>query len=179
MKTRAEIYSQEAAELLRLISIYPGLVEVQLCRFFSGKESKIINLLSHLKRQGRVTQKDFTGGYFSYGTDSRSTDSGLIRSVWILLDFIEQVEYHSSSEFPAKIIFFARSELYEIIYAAAGQESLVNHLKSKNQENDRRIILVDSPEQIRLLHIPGAAGYCTVNGDGHINYYKKQEERGM
>lgn len=179
MKTRAEIYSQEAAELLRLISIYPGLVEVQLCCFFPGKESKITNLLSHLKRQGRVTQEDFTGGYFSYGTDSRSTDSGLIRSVWILLDFIEQVEYHSSSEFPAKIIFFARSELYEIIYAAAGQESLVNHLKSKNQENDRRIILVDSPEQIRLLHIPGAAGYCTVNGDGYINYYKKQEERGM
>lgn len=174
MKTRAEIYSQEAAELLRLISIYPGLSEMQLRRFFPGKDSKIRNLLSHLKRQGRVIQENFMGGYFSYGADTRSADSGLIRSVWILLDFIEQAEYHSASDFPAKIIFFARSELYEIIYAAAGQETLVNHIKSKNQENDRRIILVDSPEQIRLLHVPGTAGYCTVTGDGHISYYKKQ-----
>lgn len=174
MKTRAEIYSQEAAELLRIISMYPGLTETQLCRFFPGKDDKIINLLSHLKRQGRVVQETSAGGFFSFGADPRSTDSGLIRSVWILLDFIEQVEYHSFSEFPVKIVFFARSELYEVVYVPVGQEALINHLLSQNQSDDRRIVLVDDAAQIHLLQIPGVSGYCTVTKTGQIKYYKKQ-----
>ncbi len=34
MKTRSDLYSQEAAELLRLITMYPGILELQLIRFF-------------------------------------------------------------------------------------------------------------------------------------------------
>nr|WP_298061431.1 DUF5697 family protein [uncultured Blautia sp.] len=52
MKTRSDLYSREAAEILRLITMYPGILEVQLIRFFPGKETKIKNLLSHLKKQG-------------------------------------------------------------------------------------------------------------------------------
>ena len=105
IKTRAELYGHEATELLRLISVYPGLSEQQLFRFYPGKEDKVRNLLTHLKRQTRVLQAD-TGRYFLFGTIDFTVDNGLIRAVWILLDFIDRVEYHSSSEFPVKITFF-------------------------------------------------------------------------
>lgn len=41
MKTRADIYGQEATELLRLISLYPGLVQCQLAGFFPARKAPL------------------------------------------------------------------------------------------------------------------------------------------
>lgn len=76
VKTRAELYGHEATELLRIISMYPGLSEKQLCRFYPGREDVTRNLLSHLCRQGRTRQAD-TGGYFPYGNGKAETDPGM------------------------------------------------------------------------------------------------------
>lgn len=54
MKTRAEIYGNEAADLLRTVTMYPGLSEQQLLCFHPGKEETAKALLSHLERQGRI-----------------------------------------------------------------------------------------------------------------------------
>ena len=173
MKTRADLYGREAAELLRIISMYPGLSEKQLCRFYPDKEDVTKNLLSHLSRQGRTRQAD-TGGYFPYGNSRAETDSGMVRAAWVLLDFIDRAEYHSSSDFPVKIAFFSGGELYEIIHAAAGQEALVAHaLRQSRNSGSRRIVLVDNPEQIPLLEFPGITGFCTADAAGNVSYYKK------
>lgn len=173
MKTRADIYRQEAAELLRLISLYPGLVQRQLSGFFPDKDSAIIaGLLSHLKRQGRVEQSS-SGGWFPYGSPLQA-DCGLIQSVWVLLDMISRVDYHSPGDFPTKIIFFSNGELYEIIYAASGQEPLVNHaLKQDTRQEGRRIVLVEDAVQIPRLDFPNIAGFCTVSSSGQILYYQR------
>ena len=39
MKTRAEIYGNEATDLLRIVTMYPGLCEHQLLCFHPGKEA--------------------------------------------------------------------------------------------------------------------------------------------
>ena len=56
MKTRAEIYGNEAADLLRTVTMYPGLSEQQLLCFHPGKEDTAKALLSHLERQGRISR---------------------------------------------------------------------------------------------------------------------------
>ena len=66
MKTRAEIYGNEAADLLRTVTMYPGLSEQQLLCFHPGKEETAKALLSHLERQGRIFQAE-SGGYFPAG----------------------------------------------------------------------------------------------------------------
>ena len=58
MKTRAEIYGNEAAALLRIVTMYPGLNMQQLLCFHPGKEEIIKTLLSHLQKQGRIFQTD-------------------------------------------------------------------------------------------------------------------------
>ncbi len=175
MKTRAELYGHEATELLRIISMYPGLSEKQLCRFYPGREDVTRNLLSHLCRQGRTRQAD-TGGYFPYGNGKAETDPGMVRAAWVLLDFIDRAEYHSSSEFPVKIAFFSKGELYEIVHAAAGQEALVTHaLRQSRDSGGRRIVLVDDPGQIPLLEFPGITGFSMVDGSGNVSYYKKSK----
>ena len=172
MKTRAEIYGLEAAELLRAVSMYPGILETQLFRFYPGKEDKIKNLLTHLKRQGRIAPND-AGGYVPYGSPNIS-DSGMVKAVWVLLDFIDRTDFHSASDFPVKIIFFADGELYEIVPVPAGQEILVAQALSRNKENPgRRIVLVDTPEQIPMIDFPGISGFCTVDALGQTTYYQK------
>ena len=78
-----------------------------------------------------------------------------------------------------QILFFARGEVYEIIMVQAGQETLMNRLFSdrekEQKESCRRILLVDDPAQIELLNIPGAVGYCTVDGE-QVTYYQDAEE---
>ena len=93
--------------------------------------------------------------------------------VWVLLDFIGRVEYHAPADFPIKLIFFAGGELYEVAYAAEGQEALVCHALRVNKGGSRRILLVDSPSQIPKIGCPGITGFCTVGEDGRTNYYKK------
>lgn len=48
LKNRAAIYQREAAEMLHNISLYPGLTEEQLCRFFPEKEATAKTLLAHI-----------------------------------------------------------------------------------------------------------------------------------
>ena len=173
MKTRADIYGQEATELLRLISLYPGLIQCQLAEFFPGKDSAVVyGLLSHLKRQGRAEQS-ISGGWFPYGKKHQA-DSGLIQSVWVLLDIIDRVEYHSPGDFPAKVIFFSGGEIYEIVYVAVSQEALIAHaLKQDARQDSRRIVLVEEPDQIPLLDFPSIAGFCTVSSSGQVLYYQR------
>ena len=47
MKTREQLYGQEAAGILRDVSMYRALTEMQLLKLYPHKESKIRNLLSY------------------------------------------------------------------------------------------------------------------------------------
>jgi hypothetical protein len=176
MKTRDQIYGQEAASILRDISMYRVLKEEQLLRLYPGKQSKVKNLLDYLLRQGRI----FRNGdlYCATPEQAEQIDQGLLAAVWVLVDLIDDVEYHSIGDYPTKIIFFANGEVYEVIHAACEKETLVNYvLAGAKEDPPKYIILVDQPEQIAELHIPAACGYCTVSPDGNVQYFRKEEER--
>ena len=171
MKTREQIYGQEAASILRDVAMYKALTEEQLLRLYPQKESKVKNLLAYLVRQGRLHR---SGGYFCVDSEQvEHIDRGMMSAVWVLLDFIEQAEFHSVGEYPAKIIFLAGGEVYEIIYVEEGKDTLVNQLLSKAAEAaSKYIVLVDQPDQIPELHIPNTSGYCTVSREGAVQYYQ-------
>ncbi len=173
MKTRAQIYEREAAALLRDISMYQILTEKQLLRLHPGKDDKIRNLLTYLVKQGRIWWEE---PYYCAAPDNMgNVDWTLFAAVWVLADFIGQVEYHSIGDFPAKIIFFADSEVYEIVYIAQGREVLVTQaLKNSGEPPSRYLVIVDSAEQIEALQIPNVNGYCTVSLEGDVEYYRKE-----
>lgn len=173
MKPRASLYTQEAAELLRNVSMYPGLTELQLCRFQPGKERKVKSILTQMKKQGRIYQAE-NGRFYSDSEQEQRHDPALVQSVAVLLDFIEHVEYHTLGEFPAKLLFFANGELYEVIYACPGQEVLLNQVLSQPQKDaGRRIVLVEDRSQIDLLNFPHTAAFCIVSEAESVTYYQK------
>ena len=173
MKTREQIYSNEASDLLRNITMYKTLTEEQICRLYPGKEAVIKNLLTHLTRQGRVYRNPDNGRVSASADCDANIDYGMIAAIWVLIDFIDKVEYHSVCDFPVKIGFFADGELYEIIYVPFEQEILMAHaLTGKNETPARRIVLVDRAEQIGDIDIPNTTGFCSVTPDGTVRYYK-------
>ncbi len=173
--TRAEIYGNEAAQLLQEISMYPGVLERQLYHFHPGKEDKVKILLSQLIKQGRV-KRETDSSYYISGLKVHSKDHSLIKAVWVLLDFLERAEYHSASDFPVKIAFFAEGEEYEIICVPQGQEPMMTQAVQRLKEGySKRIVLVDIPEQISALDFPCISGYCTVDKDGTVHYYQRRK----
>ena len=105
MKTRAEIYGNEAAALLRIVTMYPGLNMQQLLCFHPGKEEIIKTLLSHLQKQGRIFQTD-TGGYFFSGCGAKKNNH-LICAARGLLVFFGAGENHAPDEVSGMILFFS------------------------------------------------------------------------
>ena len=122
MKTRSDLYGQEAASLLRDISMYRALTEEQLLRLYPGKRDKVKNLLAYLVKQNRIWYGD--GLYCAAPDGPENIDRGLLAAVWVLADFIDRVEYHSVGDYPAKIIFFADGQVYEIVHAAHRGEKI-------------------------------------------------------
>ena len=64
MRNREQIYGQEAAELLRNITVYHCIRRDQLLRLYPGKEGVIENLLRYLVKQQRIfynTDRDCYG----------------------------------------------------------------------------------------------------------------------
>ena len=173
LKTREQLYGNEASDLLRNITMYRTLTEDQVYRLYPGKEAVTKNLLKHLTRQGRIYRNDEARRFSANAECDAKVDAGLLSAVWVLIDFIDRVEYHSAGDFPVKIGFFADGELYEIVYVPFEQELILSHALSGQTETDaRRIVLVDRPEQIGTIDIPNTTGFCSLDADGSVRYYK-------
>jgi hypothetical protein len=170
MKTRNELYSKEAAELLRVVSTYKSVTAEQLLRLFPGKEGKVRTILTQLEKQGRIVSN---AGVVTVPDNSDAPDREMIASVWVLLDFIERAEYHTAGEFPVKICFFADAEVFGIIYAAPGKEALISRAMT-GADPPRRLVIVEDVAQIERIHIANTAGYCAVSPGGEVCYYKQE-----
>ena len=173
MKTRGQIYSQEAASLLRDISMYRVLLEGQLLRLYPGKQERIKYLLNYLMNQGRIHH---IGNVYCVDQEcADSVDRGLLAALWVLVDFIDQVEYHSIGEFPAKVIFIADGEVYEVVHIEQGKETLMRQVMGRQGDDPPHyLVLVDTPEQIDRLDLPNVSGFCTASLDGEVQYYQKE-----
>lgn len=176
MKNREQIYGQEAAGLLRNITVYHCIRHDQLLRLYPGKEDVIENLLRYLVRQQRIF---YNADRDCYGDvpDCRE-DEELTAALWVLLDFIEKVEYHSPDDLPVKLVFFANGEVYEIIYVSRDKETMLQHALSKEDDTGRRLIIIEEEKQMRHLQIPHTAAYCMVDKAGCVQYFRKEEHIG-
>ena len=173
MKTQGQIHGQEAIGLLRDISTYKAIKESQLFRLYPKREMRVKHLLSYLTKQGRIVHEGDT--YFASPGCVNHVDKILMAALWVLADFADRVEYHSVGDFPAKIIFIAGDEIYEIVHAGQGRETLITHVLSSGGEKPTNyLVLVDDQEQIAELDLPNVCGYCTVSQEGEVQYFQKE-----
>lgn len=174
MKTREQIYRQEAASLLRNVTTYHCAKGEQLKRLYPGKESKIEHLLNYLVKQGRIFYRIDKDTY--YDLPDMETDLEMIAALWVLADFGDKCEYHSTDAYPSKIVFFADGETYEIVYVPKDKIGLVLHAMGmrKNNDSGRKILIVEDASQIDEIELEDVT-FCTVDMEtGNVEYYKKE-----
>ena len=105
-----------------------------------------------------------------------STDFETIYCLWIICDFIDKTEYHSSSDFPVNAVFFAEGELYELSFIPENKEAMFEQAFKTQEPDGKRIIVLESTEQIPNIKIPDVAAYCTVNDStGEVKYFRTGE----
>ena len=173
MKTRDQIYDNEARSLLRDLSMYRCLTKEQIFRLYPKKQKVLDNLLTYLEYHSRVWRDG--DRYYADETGREQPDRCLSAAIWLLADMIEDVEFHSISDFPAQIIFFAYHEVYEIIYVQSGRETLISHLLASAREQDSNyLLIVENLDQIDMVDAPNIRGYCTVSDSGEVQYYQRE-----
>lgn len=174
MKTREQIYRQEAASLLRDVTTYHCAKGEQLKRLYPGKEEKIEHLLGYLVKQGRIFYRTDKDTYYDH--PDMETDTEMIAALWVLADFGDKYEYHSTDTYPSKVVFFADGETYEIVYVPWDKESLILHAMKMRNDGDsgKKILIVEDTSQMEKIDLEDVV-FCTVDMEtGEIQYYKKE-----
>lgn len=173
MKTRDQIYKNEFNSILRDLSVYRCLTKDQILRLTPGKGSVIENLLTYMEYHCRL----WRDGEYYYSTPDgwEKPARSLTAAIWVLLDVFDKVEYHSTGEDLAQIIFFADEIAYEIVYAERGKEAHINERLNEERMKDSAVVLiVESPEQISQINAPNIKAYCSVSESGEVHYYQKE-----
>lgn len=173
MKTRDQIYDSEARGLLRDLSMYRSLTREQINKLYPQKTRILDNLLTYLVYHGRIWREG--DRYYATEEDRDHLEHSLFASLQVMLDFAGSADYHSISEFPAQIIFFANDEVYEIVYVAPGRETLISHLLTDYREQGANyLVIVDKLEQLDKINAPNIRAYCTVSEGGEVKYYQRE-----
>lgn len=104
MITRDMIYSHEAADLLRTLSLYKTLLEKQVYRMFPDKKQQAIHtLVERYIKDGRIF-RDQRRRLLSASPEPE-LDIGTIKAFWVFAGFLGRNRIPLSRRFPDKVIF--------------------------------------------------------------------------
>ena len=174
MQQKNQQQESHLQEIIRLLSMYHALSLQQLEVLFPElAKQKLLFLIRKLEKTGRLAlmpERELV----LYAKDCVPEPS-ILSAFWVLLDFREDITYHTASDFPVALTFYTQSDAYDVIHIPEEKEMLMNNALSAYKEDaPRRIAIVDHAGQIPLLAIPGTAAFCTVTPDGKVQYYRKQ-----
>lgn len=174
MQHITQMQENHLIQITNLLSIYGVLAIKQLEKMYPELESsKLLMLLKKLEKNGRLSILTEQG--LVVYTKDYDPDTAVLSALWVLLDFLPEVTYHTPGDFPVTLTFFTANDAYEVIFVPEEKEILINHALSEYQENaPHRLVIVNRTSQIPLLSFPGISAFCTVRPDGEIQYYKKQ-----
>lgn len=174
MQHRNQQQESHLSEIIRLLSAYHALTLLQFEAFFPElTRQKLLLLLKKLEKTGRLTlipERELV-----LYTENCVPNPSILSAFWVLLDFREDITYHTVSDFPVTLTFYTQSDAYDVIHIPEEKEILMNHaLSAYKEDSPRRIAVVDNAGQIPLLDFPGITAFCTVTPDGKVQYYRKQ-----
>ena len=168
-KTRMAISKQEIIKLLSIV----GVMDMEdLGRLFPDSIGVIGTVVNHLFRERRLTK---VGNQIALEMDAINNPiTGMKKALCVFSEFYPKAEYYTGEDYPGMFCFFADGIEYEILYAASGQENIVNKVCELPEEPPKRLIVIESMEQIDKLNVQNTAAFCLVDDSGAIQYYQKK-----
>ena len=158
-------------KVFEIVSMFERIQKNQLVKLFENEKLayKLIKKLISKKKIFESEDKRFLSASQEY---LEKSNQSMRKSIWVLIDFIDKIDFYSVSNFPCQIVFISKNELYEIIYVKIGEEIIINqYCKINRNDNVKRIIIIDELEQIRKISIESAISFYLVKGN-KTDYYK-------
>ena len=169
---------QDEQYIIKWLSQYGTLTKTQVIRLLKDKPvSTAEKIIRNLKRDMRITD---VGGYYLALDEMCKPDQRLIIAVWVLLQFIDQVEplAHYPAVYPAQIFFLKENVGYEIVVLYDGEQHLMRLLQPQ-EDYLKYIIVVPNISMAQSLYVPKVPClYATVDFEGreepHITFYSEE-----
>ena len=170
-------FREKAERILDFIETYGVLKYAQLEKFFPDSRKNFDYLVKN-KRLFKIED----GSYISTDLELRP-DKTIIAALSVLGDVLSKVKMYSRAIPPAQVSFITYDgEYYEIIYVAHGMEAMITAAfdtqlaarkrNQTNEDNAKRMIIVEDKAQMQRLRIPGTMRFALVQPDGSLTYYK-------
>lgn len=171
-------------ELKELVQKYNVLDKSQLYAYFEkdGRERFVGRALKVLEKDRMIYVNNETKQVAANESAHTAWERGISTCLWVLIDLMSQkkIEQHflaSKEEYPIRIIFVGDGEIYDLLYIAPEDIELTNQLfVRKKIDGCGHVVVVEEPESIPKIRIPDVIGYCTVKGDGEVEYYQKESQ---
>ena len=157
---------QEEQHIVRWLTQYGALAKAQVIRMLWDKPQKTAEkIVRNLKREQMIF--DISGGYY-LGVDSVcQPDQRIILAVWVLLQFVDQVEpmAHYPATYPSQLFFLKKDMGYEIVVLYDGEQHLARLLQPRE---DLRYIFVlpriSMAQEMVLPNVPCLFATVDYNG---------------
>lgn len=202
--------------LVNILFEYGTISRSQFIKILSGyglKEHEQMSILIKLRRNPSVCMMDkshilggkqqtcedkyFASDFINYASRVASTEHCL----WVLLDYIFEVDYHFCCGEPCQnlgpsVAFGIENSHYEVFYVRQGDEEFFNTVAEAQVKeliyktnlakkegwttsdtanslfSTERFIVVDNSEQITKLTVPNVISYCVVRPDHTVEYIR-------
>lgn len=165
-------------EMLELIRKYNAVYKGQLYAIFEGK-GHVGRALSAMEKDQRIIIKPAARMVAANEAAYAARERGTLLALWVLASLMKQkkIEEHflaEKKEYPIRIVFVGDVELYDILYVPETDVQMVNQLfPRKHADGSRHIVIVDACSYIPLIELPDVMGFCTVEEDGNVTYYRR------
>ena len=159
--------------ILKLLDIAGALPFQQLLSLTKLTPSVLNTLITQLRREGRLIRSMEWVALSEEALQNRR--DGMEDVMWVFNDFLPRTDYFTAGEYPAAVCFFADGIDYEIIYVPIGQEYMISKSVTPCETPPKRLIVIESTDQIPNINIPNVTAFCLTDLSGKTLYYKRKE----
>ena len=157
-------------KIVELVSEYQALKIEQVEKYFGLPSETMAKAFRKLVKKGRISL-DQEAEIIRAAKDIRE-DLKLIRSFWLVLDFLDDCDFHGAANFTLMLEMYRSGSVYSVFYCMEGDELVI--AKSINQLRTsicfQPIVLLEDQAQIEKMSELNAV-FCTVKEHGEVAYF--------
>lgn len=150
----------------------------QIDAFFPGRDKAVKRAVKRLSMEGKIFCNPLTKLVAVNETACRQKDDGTLETLWVLAELkcrglAEDYFLAGKEEYPVRIVVVGRKEMYDILFAGAGEEKLaVSVLERIYLPDCKHIVMVGDMEAAGRIPVRKVFAFCTVSEKGTVQFYE-------
>ena len=157
-----------------LLIEYGALEIVQLKKYFPYDDELFDRIIRSLEKKGRLVYEKKKKIVKAH--NGIQVDEDQKKCFWIVIDLMDQIEFHCVGRFPLMLLISAKAYTYEVYYVKVGDELAMSHvINYERTENDKKeIIVIEEEFQMEKILVEDAI-FCLINNEGEVTYYERYD----